>query len=133
MFFTNSLFITYKGKVLLSTRDLYVESNIKNVWSFVGEGKLKGNPIKDSIYREIKQATKLILKNLESIELLHNNKPKLLYHAKLTDDNVNSIVRREGERLEFYDINELDNLSLSEATSLLLSENRQKLSSLLSD
>lgn len=133
MFFSDSLLITYKGKVLLSTRDLAITHNIKNVWSFIGEGRLKGKSLKNSAEREITDATKLVIKDIDSVELFHKNTAKLLYHAKLTDDNVNSIVRRTGERLEFYDLNEIEKLSLSEATNMIFSENKQKLESLVAE
>lgn len=132
MLFSDSLLISYKGKLLLSTRDLVIDNHIKNVWSFVGEGKLKKNPKKNSVVQEITDATKLNVSDIEVVQLADND-TEVLYHAKLTDDDVNSMVRRSGERLEFYDINELDNLSLTNAANLIISQNRQKLLSLIGE
>ena len=133
MFFSDSLLITYKGKLLLTTRDLIINDHIKNVWGFLGEGKLKKNSKKNSVAREITDATKLTLNDIEVVELADDADSKVLYHAKLTDDDVNCIVRRSGERLEFYDMNELDNLTLTQATNSIISKNRQKLLSLISE
>ncbi len=133
MFFSDSLLITYKGKLLLTTRDLIINDHIRNVWGFLGEGKLKKNSKKNVVAREISDATKLTLSDIEVVELADETDNKVLYHAKLTDDDVNCIVRRSGERLEFYDIKELDNLTLTQATNSIISKNRQKLQSLIGE
>ena len=85
-----------------------------------------------TINRRIKFLTNL---ELENIRLLSkpgkNDKDKYYYHSELTDHDVNFMERREGQRLEFYTLEELDNIILSSTTKLFVEENRDTVEELL--
>lgn len=121
-FSSSSVLLTYKGKLLLLGRDLSPISAETNIWRFIGGEKIDNESFEETIYREIEYTTKLSLKSVQRLSSSRIKKDKQFYHGKLTDDNVNSIERREGQLLDFFTLPELEKLSLTETTRLFLAE-----------
>lgn len=108
---TSSALLTYKGKILLQSPDLPSIGQQQHLWCLIGAGK-------------IKYTTRLELKNLQK-------KNEYFYHVELTDNDVNSIERRDGQKLEFYTLVELDKLTLSSETSVFILNNKNTVEELL--
>lgn len=66
---------------------------------------------------------------LKGIKIKHLT--SLLYHVKLTDEDVNNINRAEGNRLEFYGLGELGRLSLTDDAKLLITKYSNEIKALL--
>jgi len=106
----NLLLIIYKNKILLTTRDFPFDDG---VWSFVGEEVLHANSQNGKTTDDV--ATSLSITS-ESTGLIGIENGISMKFAHLTDKNVNSIERINGERLEFYSQGELSKLTLSESS-----------------
>lgn len=131
VFSSSSVLLTYKNKLLLLGPESHPNSAQPPLWSLISG--LKGNKEsnQDTIYRKIKYITGLELKNASLFPPFATNSTKCVYHAELTDKDVNSMDRREGQRLEFFTLAELPGLSLSPDTKAFLDENRVALQELL--
>ncbi len=121
----SSVLLTYKGKILLITPDVNLETGVSvKPWSLIGGQTINKETSKQVIQRKIKSATKL---DFENIELLPSkNKNRNFFYIELTDNQVNSIERRDNEKLEFFTLKELDKLNLNETTALLFNEYREE-------
>lgn len=118
------ILLTYKGKVLLMHKDYILATLDQNPWRFISGVKEKDESFEETIQREVEKETSIQLK---TIELVEQDEKKYFYHTNLTDDNVNNIVRRDGKILEFYSLKELDKLSLSLSTRLLIARHKDLL------
>ncbi len=125
----NLILIAYKNKLLLSTNDSPFE---KKEWAFVGEkGKWSTSRIKSAI-SILKNVTKLQFPAIEKMQL-SDVKGDYVFYLKLTDKNVNSIVRKDGERLEFYTLREAEKLNLAASTNNFLNTFKTEITSFLSE
>lgn len=113
------ILLTYKRRVLLKRKDFILDRREQNFWHFIVGVKDKNESFEEAIQKEVEKETGI---KLEAIELISHNKKEYFYHACLTDSNVNDIVRPEGEVIEFFSLKELDSLSLSILTKLLISK-----------
>ena len=118
------ILLTYKGKVLLMHKDYILATLDQNPWHFISGAKEKDESFEETIQREVEKETSI---HLKTIELVEHDDNKYFYHTHLTDDNVNNIVRRDGKILEFYSLKEVDKLSLSLSTKLLIGKHRDLL------
>ncbi len=97
----NVILITYKNKILLSTSDIPLQ---KSEWDFVKKRAIRAG---------------LSFTDNSSLE----SAPEQAFtYIKLSDENVNSIARKNGQRLEFYSISEIEKLPLSAQASELFSK-----------
>lgn len=130
--FSSSVLLTYKGKILLSSPDLPIAGPKPQSWCLIGGKKPDEQSPEQTIQKRIKYITKLELKNINLLSpSLHKNHGEYFYYGQLSDSDVNSIERREGERLEFFTLIELEKLTLTEATEGLLSEYKNAVEELL--
>ena len=122
------ILLTYKGKVLLMHKDYILATLGVDPWHFIFGVKEKNESSEETIHREVKKETGIQLKSIEFLSSSddHDEK-KYFYHTYLTDDNVNNIVRQDGKILEFFSLKELDSLSLSMVTKLLLQRHKNVL------
>jgi ADP-ribose pyrophosphatase YjhB (NUDIX family) len=122
------ILITYKGKILL-TIDTPTPFRSKNdIWTFI-EGQKKGNEsFEKAIRRKIES---MLCLNPGQIELLshwtYNSRKKYFFHAQLTDEEVNSMQRLEGETIDFFSVRELEKLQMSHLTKLFIQKHRELL------
>jgi len=121
------ILISYKNKLLLSCEDLpFSESN----WGLLGEHIKWTTPLLKNAADIIRDTTKLDIKITHKISLNHEI-AKYIFCIKLTDKNVNSIVRPEGQRLEFYTLRETENLNISAYSGDILSSNYKEIKDFL--
>lgn len=122
------ILLTYKGKVLLMHKDFILAALGEDPWHFIFGVKEKSESSEETIQREVEKETGIQLNTIEFLSCLdHNDEKKYFYHTHLTDDNVNNIVRQEGKILGFFSPKELDALSLSHVTKLLLAKHKDLL------
>lgn len=86
----NQVLVIYKNKVLLSAPDMPMQ---KCEWDFISKRTIQIR----CVYQFVESTSK-----------------QTLAYIKLSDDNVNSLQRKNGQRMEFYSISEVEKLPLSE-------------------
>lgn len=121
--------IIYKGKILLSSADSPFEDS---VWSFIGEKSKKTSSQMDGVLKAVKNITKLNSLTISRVSL-SNTENDYVFYTKLSDKNVNSIERQDGQRLEFYRLEEIEKLSLSALTGSIVSTFKTEIVNLLND
>lgn len=107
----NSILVIYKNKILLSSADIPMQ---KSEWSF---------PDSKMIRIEVPSTQKIPSEDTG----------KNLLYLRLSDSNVNSIARKSGQRLEFYNLTEMNKLPLSEDSKELLTAFEGKIQILLEE
>lgn len=131
--FLSSVLLVYKGKVLLYSPDVDLSGTQKDNWSVIFITKANSDKLEDTISRKVKYVTQLTLNSIKPLGLsLQDKKRKPMYFQKLTDEHVNLIERREGQRLQFFTYNELNKIDLGEQTSNLFEEYKTEVRDLLS-
>lgn len=108
----NLVVVIYKGKILLSSKDSFINLREKNVWSLPDKSRT----------REFGPTTA----GMESFD-------RQLHYIKLTDKNVFAIRRQDGRRLEFYGPREFGSLLLTPDTRLLYYHYKEEIEKLLTD
>lgn len=98
-------------------------STKKPLWCLVGGNKNIEESNSDTIYRKIKYTTSLDVTTKDLSSPFSGSAEKCVYHVELTDNDVNIMERRQGQRLDFFTLNELSTLTLAEATQVFLNEN----------
>lgn len=115
------ILLTYKGKILLVHRDEIFDTQDENPWHFIVGIKEKNKSFEETIFRKVKKEINIQLSTIEFLScLLYQNAKKYFYHAQLTDENVNNLIRSDGKIFQFYSPKELDNLKLALSTRLFL-------------
>lgn len=123
--------LTYKGKILLKLfeddplilNDPYMVRT--HVWEFIEGKKGSDESFLDAILKKVEKTTSIRLTNIDLLStILSNREKRYLYYAKLTDEQVNNMVRQEGHLLQFFSFKEIESLSLSQATLLFISKHR---------
>lgn len=130
MSFLSSVVLTYKGKILLLSPDIPSVNPTKFLWGFISGQKTASESSIQTIHRKVKQATKLDLKNIKLVSV-ESSESECIYHGELSDIDVNSIERKEGLRLEFYTLRELQKLNLTEDTEGFLNDHKETVEELL--
>lgn len=131
--FLSSVLLIYKGKVLLYSPDIDLSGLQKDNWSVIFITKTNSDKLEETISRKVKYVTQLSLNSIKPLVAgLQDKNRKPLYFQKLTDEHVNLIERREGQRLQFFTYNELDKIDLGEQTSNLFEEYKTEVRDLLS-
>ena len=123
------ILLTYKGKVLLTMmRDSRQALLKQGTWSFICGLKEGNESLEESIVREVKGETHITLFGVEFLSSqLYEDRTNYLYHAALTDDNVNNIERDEGRSLDFFSVQELEKLPLTPSTKLFIEKHKDLL------
>jgi len=130
--YQSSILLTYKGKILLFSKEV-LTSNMDSIWDFLNIKKVKGGSISEYLQKEINLPIKLKKDSLSVVQVLpRNTDGAQLFHLKLTDKYVNDIERKEGWRLEFYRFSEIEKISLSNDTKNLFTKYRDEIKALLS-
>lgn len=109
------ILLTYKGKVLLMHKQDGVLDEVIHPWSFIGGIKEKSESFEKTLTRRVHKEMGIKIENVEFIS-------ELYYHARLTDDNVNSIKRSENQLLDFFSPEEVKKLFLSQSTQVFFSK-----------
>lgn len=107
------ILLTYKGKVLLMHKQNSVIDEEKHPWSFISGTKEKSESFEKVLIRRVHKEMGIRIENIEFVS-------EFCYHAKLTDDNVNSIKRSENQLLDFFSLRDVKKLFLSSQTANFL-------------
>ena len=117
--------------MLLLSPDIPTSSVPQFSWGLICGRKTDLESSEQTIQRKIKHATKLDLKNIKLLTTKLLNKDEYIYHGELSDSDVNSMQRREGQRLEFYTLEELTKLPLSEPCEGFMEDYKETVEELL--
>lgn len=123
----NFVLVSYKNKILLSCVDSLMNDN---VWGFIGDGSDSSKSSLKNAIKSVKKMTSLDSLSATKI-LLSNNDEEFVFHVKLDDNNVNTMTRNKGRRLEFYNLNEVEKLNLTEKTQKLIENYKSKILQLI--
>lgn len=105
-------FIFFNSKILLMLRDNNSKTVHPNVWGIIGGGIECGESPNEAIKRECKEEINIIPSQLCFIGKDGDNRYR--YFAKLTPKEASLIkLGNEGQRLKFYEIEKLKELSLT--------------------
>lgn len=118
------ILLTYKRKILLMRKDFILdrrEQNVMHIIVGVRDGK---ESFEEAVIKSVKKETGITLK---TTRLLSHTSKAYFFHAQLTDADVNSIVRNDGELLEFFSLKELGTLSLTAETQVFFTKHRDLL------
>lgn len=127
-----SAILSYKNKILLICPDIVsIHSNI-SPWGFISGLKEKKDTHKEAVNKKIFYTTNLkVYTELIITEDIPYQNEAFYYFGKLTDQDVNKIERREGQRLEFFTLQEMDDIQLTTQTANFLQAYRDKIETLL--
>lgn len=112
---TSLILLTYKGKALLMYESESAIDTVSHEWSFIKCSKKKGESSRDALSRKVENEAGI---KIQDIDYLSEN----FYHARLSDDNVNNIKRREKQLLDFFTFNDLQKLKLTIQTKKFIQE-----------
>ena len=125
------ILLTYKSKVLLLQQENVLLSQRRNPWHSIKKIKEKDTTAERTIVEEVCKETLIrldavtLLSKVLYIDTVHH-----VFHARLTDTNVNNIGRGEGQLLQFFELKELPTLQLQPSTKLLFSQNESLINNL---
>lgn len=107
------ILLTYKGKALLMNRKNSAIDEEKHPWCFIGAIKGKDESFEKAMVRRVEKETGIKVENIKQLS-------KLFYHADLSDDNVNKMKRAENQLLDFFNLREINKLSLTHSSKDLI-------------
>lgn len=84
-------------------------------WSFIEGIKKTEESFENALKRHVEKEMGI---KIEEIEFVSES----CYHARLTDDNVNNIKRAENQLLDFFTLEEVKKLFLSNKTAKFISK-----------
>lgn len=117
------ILLTYKGKVLLLQKDDILHNFLENDWHFIDRYKDKHKSLETTITDEVERETNI---KLDSVNLVlrvpRENRTEHLFHARLTDKQVNNIQRNDGKILQFFTLQELKKLQLHPSIAAIMSD-----------
>ena len=115
--------------MLFENNPMILESQVllrKSAWKFVGGIREANESFQEAIVKRVFSITGLKLNGIEHLSTITTDKErKYLYHAKLTDKDVNNIERANGFLLQFFTIKEIDLLTLSTTTQIFVDRHRE--------
>ncbi|MEK7168806.1 MAG: hypothetical protein AAB778_02235 [Patescibacteria group bacterium] len=108
------ILLTYKGKVLLMHKQDGVLDNKRHPWCLIEGARSKTEPFEKTLIKHVQKEMGIKINNIETVTDSY-------FHARLTDDNVNSIKRSENQLLDFFSPKEVKKLFLSVKTADFIS------------
>jgi len=110
-----SSLIFYEGKVLLLLRDNNTDIPHPNMWQSIGGHVDEGEDFDTAIRREIKEETNLEPKDIDYLgKLTFSEQEIAVYLIHLRKDEIRNLkLGNEGQKLELFSVEELDNLELT--------------------
>jgi len=100
------ILLTYKGKVLLMHKQKGPMDDQEYPWSFISGLPEKRESLEKALIKRVEKEMGIKIENIEFVADYY-------YHARLTDDNVNNIVRSANQLLDFFSLKDLKKLNLS--------------------
>jgi len=128
------ILLTYKEKILLMIRNYVFNSGKQKIWNMIGGEKENNESCEKTIIRKIKEEMNIKINDVKFLLITPSYNRKIyFYHGKLTDNNVNSIERAEGQELQFFDLKELGKMQLAPPASLFFAQNKNVVEDLLAN
>lgn len=127
-----SIILTYKNKILLFSKEVILNPS-ENKWDFFRIANNKKSKLVDALKKEMNLSSNVKNQELPLIPLAGQIDNSRVFYARMTDENVNSISRKKGWRLEFYRIDELDKITLSDDASSIFTEYKDQIAQALSE
>ncbi|HLL60920.1 MAG TPA: NUDIX domain-containing protein [Candidatus Nitrosocosmicus sp.] len=126
------ILLIHNDKVLLILRDKDPVINSPNCWCFPGGIKEENETFAEACKREVKEELGLTLQKVDFIKtILYEDRCKYYYVAKISDFEKLKIKLNEGQRYDFFTIDEIEELPLARSTKLFITECRDLLKNLL--
>lgn len=117
------ILLTYKGKVLLMLKNK--PALLSHLWRFIAVDKEDGKTFEELLSSRVNREMSVRISSIEFIsKIRYDGTTKYFYHARLTDKDVNTIERAEGQDINFYSTNELDSLPVTASTKLFIIKHR---------
>lgn len=115
---SSGIVLIWGSKVLMQLRDNIPTIDCPNTWSLPGGGKEIGETAKECVIREMKEETEYVLKNpqffLKIVFPLPNFGLATHYFYAEEYDDKQKIGCFEGQKIEFVEIAEIENLNLAD-------------------
>lgn len=127
-----SIILTYKSKVLLFSKEVLLDP-AQNKWDFLKISNTKKGKALTYVKEEIILGNGIKQNEIVLTPFNNSEENPSVYYIKMTDGNVNSIKRKKGWRLEFYRINEIPSISLSEDASQIFEKYEEQIKNILSE
>lgn len=105
----------------------------KHSWNFIGGVKKSNESFQEAIIKRVEGITHIKLPHIEFLSsILKGNEKRYLYHAQLSDQQVNNMERGEGHLLQFFSFKELETIPLSYSTKLFIAKHRDLMEGMFS-
>ena len=109
------ILLTYKNKALLMYKYKNSIDEEEHEWSLIKGIRKNNESLKQTLIGIVLKEAGI---KIEKIKYLNNN----LYHAQLTDHNVNNIKRDEFQLLNFFTLSEVRELTLTPSTKQFVTQ-----------
>ena len=106
---SNLILLTYKEKALLMYKYESSIDETEHEWTFPKTIKKSSESIKEGLMKVVFKEAGIKIGNIRYIG-------RNFYHAQLSDNDVNSIKRKELQLINFFTLNEVKKLNLSPLT-----------------
>lgn len=104
--------VVYRGKILLILRDDKPDIPYPNFWAPVGGNAFSSELPEETLKRELKEEANISVKNFTYLGDMQLDAH--LYLVKISDEDRKKIKKgSEGQKLEFFEIEKLDDLHLA--------------------
>lgn len=126
----SSIVLVYKGKLLMLLHDTNPEvyDNPQNTnashWGFLTVKRENGQSLESSILTKVESVTGIKLKEIVQLAMVQGEeKSEYFFQAKLTDENVNNMLRANNRVLQFFSLKEVLKLNLETISKKFVEEN----------
>lgn len=109
------ILLTYKGKALLMYKFESAIDDEQHEWTFIRAIKKSKESLKETICIIVEKEVGIKIEDVEEISDKY-------FHARLTDKNVNQIIRKEGQLLDFFSLGDLQKLHLEAETKAFVDQ-----------
>ena len=123
-----------KGELLLQLRDNKDGIDYPGYWGLIGGEIIRGESDFDAIKREIKEEIDIAIKKIRFIGKLNIKKSNLIIKdAEIsifkgeTDLPANKIVLKEGKKVKFFKLNEINNPGVIDVLKNYIIKNKEKI------
>lgn len=117
----SAAFITFKDKLLLILRDDNPEIPQPNCWGLPGGTTEPGETPEETLKRELEEEVNLRLRDNFKLLFQKHDGQAWIYHVWLSEDDVAALQKgNEGQRIEFFSIQEARQLPLTSNIKLYL-------------
>lgn len=118
------ILLSYKNKILLMLKDK--PAILSNLWRFIKVEKDEEKSFEESLFNKVKYEMGVRIESIEFLSKARFDDSTLhFFHARLTDFDVNTISRSEGQDINFYSVKEVRDLRMTTSTKLFINKHQQ--------